>query len=120
MFGLFKKKRIDKRNEEDLGKQSIIEDRATIKNNVDSIEVLIAMVSDKEEIVSKLRKMQETIKYLNPSQEEEIHKMDQKIGNLLGDVKILLSKSELNSEKLEQSITDINVAIADRNLKLAK
>lgn len=119
MFGLFKK-RIDKRNEEDLGKQSIIDDRGIINNNVDSIDVLIAMAGENADIVTKLKALQETIKYLNPSQEENILKMDQKIGNLLGDLKILLSKAEMSEEKVEQSVKDINVAIADRNLHLAK
>ncbi len=103
----FKKKR---------NSNKVIEDRDLVKKNSDSINALIIIAEKNIEIVSDLKKLQEKLKNLIPSSNSKIINKDEIIKNKIGDLRIVLVKSdEENTKKVKDIIKEINITIADRN-----
>lgn len=92
------------------------EDRELISENEKSINSLIVLANNNEEFISTLKSIQERIKYLIPSTDKDILDFDKKIRNIIGDLRILLTKNEGNIGKKEESlIRDLNLTIEDRS-----
>lgn len=96
-----------------------LEDRELVAENSKSIEALVVLAKDNDSIAEELRTLQEKLKYLIPSDDSKIKDYDKKIKNLIGDMRIALTKSDgEDSKKTETILTDLKLAIADRNAKL--
>ena len=94
------------------------DDRELIATNAKSIEALIVLSEDNDEVIDELKDLQEKIKYLMPSTDAKVVDYDKKIKNLIGDLRIALTKSDgEETKKTTGIITDIKLAIADRNTK---
>lgn len=93
--------------------------RELISENERSIDALILLAGDNEEIVNKLKEVKEKIKYLIPSDNPKVAEYDTKIKNFIEDMRIALVKAEGEFDKKVKSILmQIELAIADRNSKL--
>lgn len=96
--------------------ERIKEDQATIDYNCRSTDVLIAQASGNKDLVTRLEEMKEVLKYLTASDLDRVFECDKKIGNRIGDLKIALTKSSGEpSQKIDDIISDIGVAVAERN-----
>lgn len=94
-------------------------DRELISENAKAMDALIILSKDNELLVQKLRGIKEKIKYLIPSENGKVYDFDKKIKNLIGDARIALVKADGNaSEKVENVLSQIELAISDRNVKL--
>ncbi len=109
MFFFKKKKVADK----------VKEDRELIEVNSKAIEALIILAKDNVDIVNELHVLQEKLKYLIPSDDSKIVDYDKAIKNKIGDLRIVLTKSDGEvTKKTTNIITDIKLVIADRNTKI--
>lgn len=95
------------------------EDRELISENAKAIDALIVLVGDNQDFVNKLKELQEKLKYLIASSDSKIFDFDKLIKNKIGDLRILLTKSEGNLSKKEiNALQDIELTIVDRNQKV--
>ncbi len=86
------------------------------KENINRAELLVT-IADDSEIKEKLEAIVELLKYkVGPTKDEKAFKIDDKIGNKLDDVRILLSKKEPANEKILVEIKALNALIAERNV----
>lgn len=94
-------------------------DRELVDENSKSINALVVLAKDNSEIVSKLKDLQEKLKYLIPSDKSTVTDYDKVIKNKIGDLKIILTKSDGEvTKKATNILTEIELAVADRNTKL--
>ena len=95
------------------------EDREIIEHNSKSIDALLILAEENEEFKSDLLELKESIKYLVPSYDSKVIDADKKIRNLIGDLRIALTKSEgEDSKKTSRYFQEIRMAVADRNARL--
>ena len=97
------------------------EDKDLVSENERSVDALIilAQQANDEQFVEQLKQLKEQIKYLIPSTEDKVRDYDKKIKNLLGDLRIALVKGDSEiTVKAGNLLTQIKLAIADRNAKL--
>ena len=100
------------------------DDRELISHNERAIESLIVLAKDDEELVQELKKLQEKIKYLTPSDNSKVADCDKKIKNLIEDMRIVLVKADKKGDeetlpaKAASILQQIKLTIADRNAKL--
>ena len=92
------------------------EDRELIESNSKAIEALIILAQNDDVIVNELKSVQEKLKYLVPSDNSKVIDYDKSIKNKIGDLRIILTKygGEV-TKKATAILTDIKLAIADRN-----
>lgn len=94
------------------------EDRDLIAANAASVEALLVLAENNAELISELKELQEKIKYLMPSVKDDVFELDKKITNLIGDLKIALTKTDGEEDKkTENLIKQIKLTIADRGVK---
>ena len=99
--------------------QHTLEDRELVADNAQKIDALKVLAEGNEEFLKTLTELQEKLKYLIPSDEPKVYDADKKIGNLLGDLRIALTKSDGEDNKKTASLlADVKLAIVDRNGKL--
>ena len=91
------------------------EDRELIETNSKLIQVVIELAKDNEEFVNKLKDLSDELKYLRPSEKNEVKEYDEVINKKIIDVKRSLMKADGNQDKL---YTDIKVMIGYRNAVL--
>ncbi len=93
------------------------EDRDLIEANSRAVEALLVLAENNEEFKKELRELQEQIKYLVPSPKEEVLEFDKKIRNLIGDMKIALTKTDgEDDKKTENLLKQIKLTMADRGV----
>lgn len=106
----FKKKKMGEKTKED---------RELIEANSKSIEALIILAKDNDELIKQFKQLRETVKFLIASDKSKVLDYDSKIKNLIGDLRIALTKSDgEGSKKIDDLIVELKLAIADRNTKL--
>lgn len=89
------------------------ENQEAIELNSKSIDVLVVLAEGKEDVVAELNDIKEKLTFLLPS--DKAVNVDKKIKNLIGDLKIALTKSEGEmSGKVSEIIKEIKLAIAER------
>lgn len=108
----FKKKKVS---------EKVQDDRELISLNERSIEALIVLAKNREDLIKELRQLQEKLKYLTPSNDAKVSDYDKKIKALIEDLRILLVKADDEKElppKVEGTIQQIRLMMADRNAKI--
>ena len=98
-----------------------MEDRELISENERSVDalVILAQQTGNEQFIVELKQLKEKIKYLIPSTDDKVRDYDKKIKNLIGDLRIALVKGDSEvSVKANNLLTQIKLAIADRNAKI--
>ena len=71
------------------------------------------IVLAEEELKQDLEKIKEEIKYIIPLTDDKAYKMDEKMRNLIDDIKIELVKDK-STVKVANLIKDLRVMIAER------
>ena len=94
------------------------EDRDLIAENSKMIEVLLVLCKGREE-EKALKELEEKMKYLQPSTEDDVLKIDKKIKNQLADLKIALVKEDGEfTDKVKKELRDLEILVAERNAKI--
>lgn len=107
----FKKKRVA---------DKVKEDKELVEKNYKSIDALMVIAKSHPEIIEELKKTQDLLKYLIPSSDSRILEKDKVIKNKIGDLRIALTKSDGEmSKKTANILSDIEIAVADRNANLS-
>ena len=86
-------------------------DRDLIEANSQKMDALIVLAE--EELKQDLGKIKEEIKYIIPLTDDKAYKMDEKMRNLIDDIKIELVKDK-STVKVANLIKDLRVMIAER------
>ncbi len=86
-------------------------DRDLIEANSQKMDALIVLAD--EELKKDLEKIKEEIKYIIPLTDDKAYKMDEKMRNLIDDIKIELVKDK-SAVKVANLIKDLRVMIAER------
>lgn len=86
-------------------------DRDLIEANSQKMDALIVLAE--EELKQDLEKIKEEIKYIIPLTDDKAYKMDEKMRNLIDDIKIELVKDK-STVKVANLIKDLRVMIAER------
>lgn len=95
------------------------EDREIIEHNSKAIDALLVLAEENDEFKGELLELQEKLKYLVPSADSKVIDGDKKIRNLIGDLRIALTKSDgEDSKKTSRYFQEIKMAVADRNARL--
>lgn len=109
-MGLFGKKKLSEKTRND---------RKLIEDNYKEIGVLIVLAKENAQLLSDLKTLQEELQYLVASADAEIAKRDEKIGDRLGDLKIILTKKGADQTKeIAGLLSSVRLLIAERNAKL--
>lgn len=100
--------------------EQLLNNKHHIEAMAASVDVLISLGQDNEELVAILKEIQDKIKYFNPTQKSDVLDIDKKIENKLGDLKIDLTKAKQKGEyanalSLASEIKD--VLVVERNSK---
>ncbi len=100
------------------GDEAVLDSREDVNENAAAVMVLRAIADSKPEMLAKLDKLYDRLKYLTPSADEKVAVIDEKIKNALGDLKIELTKTrgDKGSGKANKFISDINLLIAERSV----
>lgn len=98
-------------------KDIIYESKDLVSANAQTVEVLLVLAKGKEDTIKELKSIQDKLKYLSPSTNEKVKALDEKIKDVLGDLKIELSKKreEEKDDKVASLLEDIRVKIAERS-----
>ncbi len=92
------------------------DDRELVEANSKAIDALVILAEGNGEIIEELKELQIKLKYLIPSVNPKVVDCDKSIKNKIGDLRIALTKSDgETSKKAKNILTDIKLAIADRN-----
>ena len=93
------------------------EDRKCVLLSAQEIDVL--MVLDKKNYYkAKFEEMKDQLLYLSPRDNKEVYEIDKKIKDKIGDLKLVLNKSDEDENESVLSIIDnIFVMISERNAK---
>ena len=95
------------------------EDRELIEHNYKSVETLIVLAEGNERMREQLKELQEKLKYFIAAETKEVQACDKKIKDLIGDMRIALTKGDgETTKKAENLLTQIKLTIADRNTKM--
>ena len=106
----FRKKRVS---------EKVATDRDLVSANERAVEALLVLAENNEQLQGELKALKEKLKYLTPSEEGKILDFDKKIKNLIEDMRIALVKADgETNKKVENALTQIKLAIADRNAKM--
>ena len=77
------------------------------------------LAGENEEMVEDLKETKEKIKYLIPSDDPKVVEYDTKIKHFIEDMRIALVKADGEvDKKIKSMLTQIKLAIADRNSKI--
>lgn len=96
--------------------QRVKEDKEAVERNYNSVGALLLLCDD-EKTAERLKCLSDALKYLIPTDADEVLRIDKKIGNKLGDLRIELSKyGGSTSKKTSDLIMDIELSIADRKI----
>lgn len=95
----------------------INQSKETVEDNAKQCEGLAELYAKEisEETAEELKKMTVTLRYLSPSENEEVNKCDKKISDKLGDLKIALTKNKVNEEDVKDVIEGIKALLNERN-----
>ena len=74
--------------------EKVENNRELISHNARSMEALVVLAREDEELKQKFRKLEEKIKYLTPSTDGKVLDYDKKIKNLIEDLRIVLVKAD--------------------------
>ena len=95
------------------------EDRNLIAENSKMIEVLLVLCKGREEEEKALKELEEKMKYLQSSTDDDVLKIDKKIKNQLADLKIALVKEDGEfTDKVKKELRDLESLVAERNAKI--
>lgn len=92
------------------------EDRELVNYNRDTVNILLELAKDDEDLKKELKQLQNELQYLIPSKLETVLNADKKIKSALNEVKTYLAGKE--KSKISASLTDVRVLIAERNRNL--
>ena len=71
----------------------ILDNKHLVEDMTASVDVLLALARENSELTDILSEIQDKIKYLNPSKNEEVAELDEQIANKLELIKSELSKA---------------------------
>ena len=74
----------------------------------------LAEIEREETLKAELERFVKEVAYIAPSSDANIQAQDKKIGNLIGDYKILAMKSSSEKEKKEEAARKLEMALAAR------
>lgn len=100
--------------------EQLLNNKHHIEAMAASVDVLISLGQDNEELVAILKEIQDKIKYFNPTQKSDVLDIDKKIENKLGDLKIDLTKAKQKGEyanALSTANEIKDVLVVERNSK---
>ena len=99
--------------------EKVKQDRDLISENEKAIDALIALAVNNPDIINEFKDIKEKIKYLIPSERDNVRDYDKKIKNLIADLRIALVKNDSElTIKANKILTQIKLAIADRNVNI--
>ena len=108
----FKKKKSER--------EKLLENKHAVEDMATSIDVLLSIGNENEELCEILKDVQDKIKYFNPSMSDDVLALDKKIANTLGDLKIEINKAKTKEDysKALEMAKDIQISlIVERNSK---
>ena len=94
-----------------------ISDSELIERNSKAVDVIIAIVEN-DDIKSALRDLREKLKYLQPSEKDNVYEADEYISHLLREFRIKQNSAPDNVDISKACIKQIDVSIESRNSML--
>lgn len=99
--------------------EKVKQDRDLISENEKAIDALIILAVNNPDLINEFKQIKEKIKYLIPSEKDNVRDYDKKIKNLIADLRIVLVKNDSElTIKANKILTQIKLAIADRNANI--
>lgn len=95
----------------------VVESKRRIEKAVQNLEAMTELVKTNNKLKNKLLSLKEIIKFLNPSKNEKVKVVDEKLLARLDDLKIEISKDE-NSETIYRMIEEVEGYIAQRTKEI--
>lgn len=89
-------------------------DRKAVEQNARLVDVLIAIETDADG-KAKLELLKEKLKYLMPSEKDEVYAKDVEIKRALDDFKIAITKKPDKLEVVEDNVKEIEILVTERN-----
>lgn len=95
----------------------VVDSKRRIEKAVQNLEAMTELVKTNNKLKNKLLSLKEIIKFLNPSKNEKVKVVDEKLLARLDDLKIEISKDE-NSETIYRMIEEVEGYIAQRTKEI--
>ena len=94
-------------------REKLLENKHQVEDMASSIDVLLSIGAENEELCGILKEVQDKIKYFNPSVNEDVLLLDKKISNVLGDLKIEINKAKSKEDysKAIETAKDIQISL---------
>jgi len=94
----------------------VLKDRTLIETNSKAIEALIVLAQDNDELIKELKEVQEKLKYLAPSQNDQVRDGDVKISEIIHVLREELTESNgKTTESVKNLLKSLKLAVVDRN-----
>ena len=100
------------------GYKKMLESHEEVVDNPRNLEATLAYVNDKETVRKEIEEVLRLLKYeVGPSKDKDANKIDHKIANKIGDLKIVLTRDKDDSEtKALEILNLIKIDVAERKV----
>lgn len=92
----------------------VAENRKLIQNNSEKIGKLVMLVND-DNLIVKLKDLQEKLKYLMPAKTKEDTQIDKRIADKIDDLKTEIARHGDSPNRIENVISEILLLLVNRN-----
>ncbi len=92
---------------------TVITNKRQIEKNVQNIEAMIKLADGNDKLCNKLVELKDEIRFLNPTKNQKVKAIDEKISSRLDDMKIEITK-DINAETIWRMIEEVEGFIAQR------
>lgn len=107
------KEYIKKPNKKEIGSRGIVKNKKFIENMVANVESVIVYANGNDALCNRLVELKDNIRFFNPTTNEKVLIVDNKIANRLDDLKILVAKDN-QQETCFRVLEEIEAYIVQR------
>lgn len=107
------KEYIKPKDKEDEGSRGIVKNKKFIEKMVANVESILVYANGNETLCNRLVEVKENIRFFNPTKNEKVLLVDNKIANKLDDLKILVAKDN-TQETCFRVLEEIEAYIVQR------
>ena len=107
------KEYIKPKDKEDEGSRGIVKNKKFIEKMVANVESILVYANGNDTLCNRLVEVKENIRFFNPTKNEQVLLVDNKIANKLDDLKILVAKDN-TQETCFRVLEEIEAYIVQR------
>ena len=80
------------KGKENTGSRGVLKNKKSVENMVANVESILVYANGNDELCHRLVELKDNIRFFNPTTNQKVHLVDNKIANKLDDLKIVVAK----------------------------